>query len=766
GISVEKTDILTAILSISILAASSAVPALADYTEPDNSYDIEEINLTFDDGEGTNDIDGSKALVIGETMTKLFDTSIDSTKEFYLGFDFRFDTDGGDIEVPKFKSSGAVDKVGPIITTDGTNLRTATSSSAFQTLGAFSVGAWYSAEIEGRTGMGAQYTTFRLYSYDGGEKTLVQETVNFNMRNLSSEGRSFNGMQAMNVTLDNVRLVQEKPDTITVLSDADEMNAGTDIALDYVMTRLDKEFNKYSVTWSVYDADDAQPLADENITITSSGILTAGIKTEAQTVTVRASAGFGDKELYGSKQITINAVDTGNEKFDTIEVEGLAEVKAGTSAEYSFKAYKDGAEITDISEGDVVWGIYDAAGITKNNNINMSVENGVLTLDDSIIPQTITVKALSASGAVMGGAQVVTTWSDAQKEQVLSYSACETELTNTTLVDSWDGSKAYATSDNITFAFGDQTAYAVTDVDIKFDTTDGHGLTLLNNNGSENSNIRVHGGALAQQTSGSSWTTILTADEFDTDAWYHIEFLYLSGSESGYNIYKYDDTGAKTLVKSMPNCNRRNDKTYGKITFTTGLVIDNFKTALASPNEIEVTAPGQYMFAGDTAQFTAVSKRNGHNMTGPALTWSVLDSEGLPIIDGSVTVSENGLVTADSQAPAQTVTVRAASAAGYSGEAEITIQISEIFTITNLGINEAGTAVTKVYADKNFYYNDDVVFIITVKGNDGVLKAVGLISTFGDRLNIGSNELAADMTLPADFNPETDKIEAMVWTTF
>ncbi|MGN0162540.1 MAG: hypothetical protein ACI4EA_03020, partial [Candidatus Ornithomonoglobus sp.] len=755
--------IISSILSISILAASSAVPVFANYTSPEVSYDIEQINLTFDDGTATNDIDGSNALVIGETMTKVFDTSIDSTKEFYLGFDFRFDTESGDIEIPKFKSNGTdVDKVGPIFSFDGTNLRTQTGSSSHQNLGEISTGVWYSGEIEGRTGLGAQYTTFRLYSYDGGEKTLVQETANFNMRNLSSENRSFNGMQAMNVSLDNVVLIEEKPDTITVSSDADEMNAGTDIALDYVMTRLDKEFNKYSVTWSVYDADDAQPLEDENITITSSGILAAGIKSETQTVTVRASASFGDKELYGSKQIAINAVDTGSEKFDTIEVEGPAEVKAGTSAEYSFKAYKDGVEVTDISGDDVVWGIYDAVGITKNNNINMSVEDGVLTLDDSIIPQTITVKALSASGAVMGGAQVVTTWSDAQKEQVLSYSACETELTNTTLVDSWDGSRAYATSDNITFSFGDQSAYAVTDVDIKFDTTDGHGLTLFNNNGSENSNIRVHSGALAQQTSSSSWTTILTAEEFDTDAWYHIEFLYLNGMESGYNIYKYDDTDAKTLVKSMPNCNRRNDKPYGKITFTTGLVIDNFKTALAAPNEVSVTAPGQYMFAGDTAQFTAVSKRNGHNMVGPALTWSVLDGEGLPIIDGSVTVSENGLVTADSQAAAGTITVRAVSAAGYSGAAEITIQISEIFTVTNLGVNEAGTAVTKMYVDKNFYYNDDVVFIITVKGNDGALKAVKLISTFGDRLNIGSNELATDMTLPTDFDPETDRVEAMV----
>ena len=753
--------IISSIISVSMIAASAAVPARATYEEPENSYDVVDFSSTYDDGSITNPIDSSSAYQTSADFERIFSTNLDTTKEFYLGFDFCFDTEAGEIQIPKFKSNGSVDKVGPIITFDGTNLRTQTGSSAYQNLGTFATGEWYSAEIEGRTGMGAQYTTFRLYK-DG---ELVQETSNFSMRNLSSEGRSFNGMQAKNISIDNVRLIRENPDTITLSADAEEMNAGMELALDYVMTRLDKEFNKYAVTWSVYDESDTEPLSDENITISSGGVLSALIKSSDQTVTVRATAVFREKELYGSKQIHINAVNTSDEKFDTITVSGPASVKAGTSAWYTFTATKDGTDVTaTLSDEDIAWSVYDSTGITKNNNIGFSDEGGVLTVADGVIAQNITVRASSASGAVYGYTPVEITWSDSQKETILSYNACETELTNTALVDSWDGSKAYQTSDSITFAFGDQSAYAITEADIKFDNTNGHGFTLYNNNGSENSNIRVNNGNIAQQTGQNSWTTLAA---LDTDAWYHVEFIYLNGNTSGYNIYKYTDTsdGTMELVKKVENCNRRNDKPYGKISFTQGLVIDNFKVSRVIPDDVSMTSPGQYMFAGETAQFTATAKRAGHSLANTSgVSWQVFDAEMLPIIDGSITIDDTGLLTVDSMAEAQTVTI-VASTATASDSAEMTIQIAEIFTVTNLGVNEAGDKIVKLYVDKNFYYNDDVVFIVMVMDSNGVLKGVKTLQTFGDRLALGSNELNAELDIPDGFDPETWTVEAMAWTT-
>lgn len=753
--------LISSVISISMIAASAAVPVWATYEEPEESYDVIDVENTYDDGSVTNPIDDSPAYQTGADFERIFSTSLDTTKEFYLGFDFCFDTEAGEIQIPRFKGSGSVDKVGPIITFNGTSLRTQTGGSSFQELGEFTTGEWYSAEIEGRTGIGQQYTSFRLYK-DG---ELVRETAGFNMRNISSEGRTFNGMQAKNISIDNVRLIRENPDTIAISSDADEMNAGTELALDYVMTRLDKEFNKYSVTWSVYNESDTEPLSDENISISSGGVLSALIKSDDRTVTVRATAVFGEKELYGSKQIKINAVSTSDEKFDTITVSGPSYVKAGTSAEFTFTASKDGTDVTDtLSDEDIAWSVYDATGITKNNNIGITADDGVLTVADGVIAQNITLRASSASGAVYGYAPVEITWSDSQKETVLSYSACETELTNTALVDSWDGSKAYKTSDSITFGFGDQTAYTITEADIKFDNTDGHGFTLYNNNGSENSNIRINNGNIAQQTGGSKWTTIAA---LDTDAWYHIEFVYLNGNTSGYNVYKYTDisNGEMELVKKTEDCNRRNDKPYGKISFTQGLVIDNFKVSVVIPDDVTLTSPGQYMFAGETARFTATAKRAGHSLANTSgVSWQVLDADMLPIIDGSVTIDDTGLLTVGSMAAAQTVTV-VASTATASDSASMTIQIAEIFTVANIGINEAGDKIVKLYVDKNFYYNDDVVFIVAVKNANGALKGVKLVETFGDRLALGENELNAELALPSGFDAETWSVEAMVWTT-
>ncbi len=754
-------------ISAAVFAASAALPAvtaMADYIK--SEYDIEDINYTYEDGTGTviNGIDGSNAFQT-EGMENIFHTSIDTTLEFYLGFDFCFDSENASIEIPQFKSNGTdVNKVGPIITYDSEKevLRTTTANSGsypYQTLGGFRVGEWYSAEIEGRTGMGTAYTTFRLYDSSG---QLVQETPNFNMRNLGSENRSFNGMQAAYTSIDNVLLVQEKPDTITVFSDEDSINAGSSLALDYVMTRQDKEFNKYSVEWSVYNEDNTEPLGDDNITISSSGVLSAGVYTEQQTITVRATSVFGDKELHGAKQITVNSVDIGDEDVDKIVVSGPSTVKAGTSETYSFTASKNGEE---VSGAEVVWSIYNGLGITENNNKGISIDDGVLTIDGSVIPQDITVRASTPSGVVYGFIPVSIEWADSQTETVLSYDACETEITNTTLTDSWDGSKAYLTSDSITYAFGDQDAYAITDVDIRFGSTDGNGLTLYNNNGSENSNIRVHGGALEQQTGSSNWDPIIPAESFDPEAWYHIEFLYLNASESGYKIYIYDDNGEKTLVRTMANCNRRNDKPYGKITFTSGLAVDNFKVALAQPDAVSIISPQQYVSVGGTAQYSVTASRNGLTMEDPDVTWSVFDSSELPIIDGSVTISENGLLSVDAMTQPQTIAVRASAVNGVYDTAVVTIQSTDIFTVTNIGVNEDKTEIVKLYMEKNFYYADDVTFIISVRSSEGALKKVNIVNTFGDRFVIGSNEVSLNFALPDDFDPESDTIDVMVWTT-
>lgn len=755
--------IISAIISASVLAASAAVPVYADYTAPETSYDIEKLNLTFDDGDTINDIDSSEAQKYTDT-TQVFALSDNTimTKEFYLAFDFRFDTDGegnvpGIISIFKKKSSGAVDKQGPMFSYDNGVLRTQTGSSSYQTIADIDADTWYTAEIEGKMVVSGAICDMRIYD---ASHNIVNELSELNLRQFYAG--SSNGypdcMTAYNVSMDNVKLIQEYPDELRLTATADEINAGTTAALDYTAYRMGKEVTKYGVTWSVENGTD-------DVSITQEGVLVAAISAPAQTVTVKAAAVLDDQELTGEKEITINAVDTGDEKFDTIVVSGADTLKAGTSESYTFTASKNGEDVTDtVTESDVVWKLYNCDDLNPNGNKAITVDNGVLTVDDSVLPQTIYVRAVSPSGNVYGSKAVTITMSDKQIENVLLSDACETAFDDAERVESFDGSTAYRTTVASSFTFGNSSGYTLTELDIKFDS-DNSGLIFKRSDGTVNSSFFYRNGGISQQTGSSNYSVLCSS--INADKWYHMQILYSDLPNASCNIYEYNEDGTMTLVQTGIDINTRNGKQYGRLEVQAGTYVDNIKITNAVADAVTVTSPSQYMFAGDKAQFTAAATRCGlplRDVSG--LEWTVLDSEMLPIIDGSITVDANGLVTVDATAPAQTIYVEAKSSETTKASAVITVQVSEIFSVTNLGINEAGTAVTKIYVDKNFYYNDDVTFILTVKAADGVLKAVRLINTFGDRMSIGSNELAVDLTLPADFNPETDRVEAMVWTTF
>ena len=88
-----------------------------------------------------------------------------------------------------------------------------------------------------------------------------------------------------------------------------------------------------------------------------------------------------------------------------------------------------------------------------------------------------------------------------------------------------------------------------------------------------------------------------------------------------------------------------------------------------------------------------------------------------------------------------------------------------MFSVTDIGVNEEKTRIEKLYFDKNFYYNDDVIFIITITNNsDGTLEDVALRDGYGDEFVIGGNSISIGLDLPIDFDPEAYTIKAFVWT--
>ncbi len=796
--------LLSTILSIAMLATSAAVPVLADevVTEAEEiavvetveeeiieevveeeiveeyfdfsdyipcDYDVEKVNLNYDtDGTVVNDIDGTNAYKIESDEVQVFKLSDNTimTKEFFLTFDFRFDS-AEDGTVPGYMGINRSGKTGPWFKYVDGELRTQTGSNSQQTLGNVSPDVWYTAELEGKMVVPGAKVTFRLYSYVDGVKTLISTVDGMNLRQFYAG--SSNGypdyFRGSNVSMDNVKLISEYPDTIALTSTADEIDAGSTAAFDYTAMRQDVETTKYAVTWSVWDEAGTAQITDESVTITSDGVLSADIHSPAQTVTVKATADLEGKELVGEYQVKINAVSTENEKFDNIVIDGPLTVLGGTTGAFTFTASKNGEDVTStLTNEDVIWSVYDCDDLKPNNNKAFSIADGVLTVDKSVIAQQIYVRATSASGKVYASKAVAIGFAQDYPETVIGYNACEEAVESADRVESFDGSTAYLTTGAVVLNFGDQGDYVAAEFDFKFP---GSGdIRCKRADGSENSSFLYRDGTISQQTGGSKFSSVMA--DVDTEAWYHFEFLYSSAAgDASCNIYKYNEDGSRTLVNTSYGLNMRNGKSFGKIEFSSSMYVDNIMITKPVPNELEITAATNNMFAGNTNQVTATASRNALPIkTVSGITWTVNDASDLPIIDGTVTITEAGLVTVDPLTKAQTVTVVAKASETVIATTTINIQSSDVFAITNIGVNEDMTKIVKIYMEKNFYYVDDVTFAIAIYGEDGRLKAMVSRGGYGDEYSLGSNEINVDLELPADFNPETDMIKSFVWTRF
>lgn len=758
--------------------AENAILNIQDYTEAD--YDEVRQNITYDDGTVENTIDGSKAKKFEDKADVFRYSTADGpctmfTKEFFLSFDFMIDTADADkalFGINRTDDNGKNVKIGPMFSYSGGQIRTQTSSNKYQTLGAMSLDTWYTAELEGKMTVSGAAVTFRLYQYVDGTKTLVNEAKDLNLRNFSSGSSNGNPnfMYAQNVNIDNVKLISENANELVLTASADEINAGAASTLDYTAYRQEQEVTKPSVTWSVYDEANENPISDK-VSISGEGVLVADIAAESQTVTVRATVVYESKKLVGTKQIKINAVNTDNEKFDTIKINGDTAVKTGTETTYTYTALKNGEDVTaNVTDADVVWSVYDYNNINVNSNINIKASKGVLTVNDGVLPQNITLRASSASGNVYDSKSIAIDFGASQKETVLASDACEMPIDTAELVDSWDGSKAYKTTSAtklVQLAANQADQYVMVSLDAKFDG-EGSGFTFLRRDaGKTNNCFRYHNGAIAMQTDSSNYSNVMTAE---TGKWYHFEVLYKGNSgsigDSSCNIYEYNEDGTLGSRKTTVNISRRQGKEFGLLQIENSTAVDNVLITLPIANEITAKAEKNSMFIGETNQISATASRNGMPLNDYSdITWSVFDWENLPILDDKITVDGNGLVTVSSMANPQNITVVAKTATAES-KVSIEIQSSDIFTVTNLGVNEEKTKITKMYVTKNLYYADDVTFIITIKDKNGVLKKVSTVKSFGDSYSIGENEVVFDLTLPSDFNATEDVIDAMVWTLF
>ncbi|MGN0683075.1 MAG: hypothetical protein ACI4JY_05305 [Oscillospiraceae bacterium] len=765
--------ILSAILSVTILVGCISLPVFADYTAAE--YDAELLSETYDSGTKTNSIDNSSALY-AEDKTAIFTLSDNTTltKEFFLSFDFCFYTDSDDavngvISIDQKKSNGDTNKQGPLFSYSNGQLRTQTGSDKYANLGEISPDTWYTAELEGKMVVTSAKTAFRLYKHENGDKTLVNQTDALDMRQFyagSGNGNPDRMFAQGGVGIDNVKLIQEYPDTITIMPESEQINAGQSTALDYTMTRAGTETTKYSVAWSVYDETNTTEITDGSIKIENGALISQMSNTDL-TVTIHATAVLGEKTLIGTLPYTIKGVSTQDEKFDEITIVGDDEVKAGTSTQYAFTAKKNGSDVTDtITNDDVEWSVYNAANLKINGNKGITVENGTLTIDGGVIAQDITLRASTPNGAVYGSKTVSIGFSDAQTETILGYNACEETLTGTKTVVSIDGSNAYQVGDAAlrpeTMTFSASTEYVLTELDVKFAEEDS-GFTLSNTSSNMNTGIRRHNGKISVQTASSSYTDLMDAD---ADSWYHFEIVYSQAqNNASVNIYKYNGYGTLGERNTFADVNTRNNKAYNVLYLEKNTCIDNVKVSVPIADSVTLTSSSNTAAIGGTVQITAEASRLGLDLINfSGLEWSVLDSDNMPIIDGTVTISTTGLLKVSSSASAQTVKVQVKSGS-YTVSTDIEIIQSDIFTVNNIGINEEGTKIVKLYVEKMLDYDDDMVILLAFYNSDGILTAVHTFSGYGSNYQFGENEITVDWEIPSDFNPEKDKVTSFIWSS-
>lgn len=688
--------------------------------------------------------------------------------------DVRFDTDGSGIT----PYDNGDKKLGTCIRrhdVDGApKLSIQTGSTSFTNYADIDPQKWYHIVLIGRYSAADANTDMIVYEYDGEEKNLIGTFTSVNQRNMSANNN--NGASHLNIhmgtSIDNVRITKLGADTITVVSEGTEVTAGNIKQFTYEASRQGAYITKPAVTWELYDADNAAPLEDENISIDQSGILNVGINAAEQTVYVRATA---DSGITAGIPVTVKAVDTSNVKFDSLTLTADRDyVSVDEPLTINVAAQKDGEDV-ELTDDDLIWYVCDSDNMRSlGTDLKwIKVENGVLTVDEKAVSQDITVRAADSTDSVRGSIKIHIKSSDALEgnedgsmDRLLYSDSCETPIANAELVaGAPDGTSAYyATAGYQTGHISETAGDVVIEMDIKFNQ-EGAGFQPAKN-GKLNTCVIYHNGQLAVQTGSSDYTNY---GEISPDKWYHITIIRKMESYAHIIFEEYDENGERTNRRLIKDVNQRNDEPTAFVNINAGTSYDNLRVLTPVPDSITISTDVQTVFAGGTVQATAQLFWNELEMKSPdssMFEFKIYDAENkYPLDSDLITVDGTGLVTIDPIAEAQDIYVRAQSKVSDSyASAKVSIASSDIFNINKIGVDESGTKIVRLFASKNFYYADEVTFITAVYDENGAVKTISSRQMYGDALATGENEITVDVTLPDDFNKDTDTVKVFTVT--
>ena len=753
----------------------------------DMTYATEIINNNHneDDAALTDGPDGTSYAKIKTADTKIMNVGSASSKEIVMSFDFRFD-EANDQNLLIFSNSS--NKVGPQFSLKGTTLQNEKGSShSVETVATgVEAGKWYSMELEGKFVVQGASVTARVYSIaSDGTKTLIATKPDLSLRNFyaGSGNGNFEFIKAQpGISIDNEYAVSLYADNVTVSSLADSVKAGGTVQLSALAKRGTAEVTVPTFTWEVYNEAGTELLNDENISISSTGLLTTTASATSKTVTVRATADTAGNP-YGTYKVDIEAVDTSADTYDTLTITpDKNSVRVGSNVTFTPTASKEGASVTPTSE-DLIYSVYNAANLRPLGNKNITIsQEGVLSVTDAAVAQTITVRGTNKSGSVMASSTITVlpanmnkdSLEDTYSDSYITSDACEEYLSSgVDLTEgSWDGSGYYTVKTAYSVVGASTTADVIYAADMKF-ATDGAGWSISNAGNNLGFQISSSGTTLNAIAASNK---VVGSTPIDKDTWYHVELMCSTGNSNAYGVCTvtpYNEDGTLGTPQNL-NVSPRNmtEKVADRISFNAGTLVDNAQIFYVAPDTLELSLDASAVLAGGKVQASTVAKRKGTsfpNLSSSLIKYEIYDGlNQYPITDDLkklISIDADGKITINALADEQDVYVRVSSTSGsMSDSKKLSIKSSDVFTITEAGFNEDYTSLMRIKVTKNFYYDDDVLFVAEVIGADGSVKAAATKKMYGNSIPMGDNKIGMNMELPADFDKTTDTIKVYVVT--
>lgn len=754
-------------------------------------------NLTIEDGAP----DGTKYIKTGDSGNNkygeyCFETecafSANTKEDVMLALDVRFDAEGAGF-TPEDKGDAKV--AGAVVSKSGTIQMQRGSKDYTNTSIPVDASAWYHIALVGRYSAADANVDMYVWKYAAdGSKTFIQKVAGMPLRNLAASNN--NGVSHLNVlantSVDNIELYKLGADTLAMESSSNIIKAGATMLFTYSATRANEYITAPSVTWSVYNEADDALLEDSEITISDSGLLTIGANAESKIINVRVTANAGtDKEIHRSKKIKVEAVDTSSDTYDALTVTAdKATVRVGQNVQITAAATKNGEAVVP-GEGDLRYIICNEANLRELGNKYITItDDGVLSVSEEAVPQTITVRGTNKSGSVSGTCTVKILPAnmnydneDTYSDTFASSNACEEYgITGVSLAEgSWDGSGYYDVTAAYDFAGfpSDTSADVIYAADMRF-ANDGAGWTVFNNNKGK-LGLQLSSSGTKLNALGAS-NKVVGSVEIDKSAWYNVQVMCSTGNTNNYAVcmvYKYDENGDKvhpvTGVKDTPymlTVSLRNlgESTANHININAGTHVDNVMNMYVAPDDLKLTVDVKEVLAGGTAQAKATASRKGIDfpyLNSNLIKYEIYDADNkFPIDDDKITVDPSGKITVDAMANPQDVYVRVLSTSGgMSDSVKLTIKSSDIFEIMTAGFDAEYSVLKRLRVKKNFYYDNDVTFVAATYGDFDAMTSVATRKAYGDALELGDeNYVQLNMTLPQDFDKVNDTFNAFVVT--